>query len=91
MLLSILIAIVIGGVAGWLASLLLNRDKEQGIGLNIIVGIVGSLIGNAVLVLFGGGEAAITSFSLASFFTALLGSIILLAIVNLFTRGRIQG
>ena len=86
---GILIAIVIGGVAGWLASKLLNRDAEQGIGLNIIVGIIGSLVGNFVLAAFGGGDK-VTTFSLESFLTALLGSVILLALVNLFTRGRVR-
>lgn len=86
---GILIAIVIGGVAGWLASIILNRNNEHGLLTNIIVGIVGSLIGNFVLAFFGGGSS-ITSFSLASLMTALLGSLILLACVNLITRNRVN-
>ncbi|MDV3470143.1 GlsB/YeaQ/YmgE family stress response membrane protein [Stenotrophomonas sp. C3(2023)] len=78
---GIIIWLIVGGVVGWLASLIMRRDAQQGIILNIVVGIVGALISGW---LFGDGiNAAIT---LRSFLFSLLGAVILLAIVNLFTR-----
>jgi uncharacterized membrane protein YeaQ/YmgE (transglycosylase-associated protein family) len=86
-----LIIIVVGGVLGWLASLVMRTDAEQGIFLNIIVGIIGALLGG---LLFSGliGGAPITSgtFDLRSLLVSFLGAIVLLAIVNLFRRGRVR-
>ena len=92
MLLSILIAIVIGGVAGWLASKVLNRDAEQGFWLNVLVGVIGSLVGNFALSALLPGEVSrsVTEFSLPALGVSFLGALILLAIVNLFTRGRVK-
>jgi uncharacterized membrane protein YeaQ/YmgE (transglycosylase-associated protein family) len=80
---GIIIWLIVGGIVGWLASIIMRRDAQQGILLNIVVGIVGALIAGW---LFGGGiNQAIT---LWTFLYSLIGAIILLAIVNLFTRGR---
>ena len=80
-----LIFLIVGGIAGWLASLVMRRDGSQGIILNIVVGIVGALISGW---LFGGGiNEAIT---LRTFLFSLIGAVILLAIVNLFTRKSIR-
>lgn len=80
---GIIIWLIVGGIVGWLASLIMKRDGQQGIFLNIIVGIVGALIAGW---LFGGGiNEAIT---VRTFLFSLIGAVILLAIVNLFTRGR---
>ncbi|AJC46443.1 MULTISPECIES: GlsB/YeaQ/YmgE family stress response membrane protein [Xanthomonas] len=80
---GIIIWLIVGGIVGWLASIIMRRDAQQGIILNIVVGIVGALIAGW---LFGGGiNQAIT---LWTFLYSLIGAIILLAIVNLFTRGR---
>ncbi|MBN6149207.1 GlsB/YeaQ/YmgE family stress response membrane protein [Xanthomonas sp. AmX2] len=80
---GIIIWLIVGGIVGWLASLIMRRDAQQGIILNIVVGIVGALIAGW---LFGGGiNQAIT---LWTFLYSLIGAVILLAIVNLFTRGR---
>jgi uncharacterized membrane protein YeaQ/YmgE (transglycosylase-associated protein family) len=77
--------IIIGGLAGWIASKIKGTDAEQGIGLNIIVGVVGGLLGGFLLKLFGvdveGGGLWF------SFFTCLAGAVILLSIVNA-VRGR---
>lgn len=82
---GIIIWLIVGGIVGWLASLIMKRDAQQGILLNIIVGIVGALIAGWI---FGGGiNQAIT---LMSFVYSLIGAIILLAIVNLFTRKRVR-
>ncbi|KMM75120.1 transglycosylase [Xanthomonas sp. NCPPB 1128] len=80
---GIIIWLIVGGIVGWLASIIMRRDAQQGIILNIVVGIVGALVAGW---LFGGGiNQAIT---LWTFLYSLIGAIILLAIVNLFTRGR---
>lgn len=82
---GIIIWLIVGGVVGWLASIIMNRNAQQGILLNIVVGIVGALIAGW---LFGSGiNEAIT---LRSFLVSLLGAVILLAIVNLFTRKSIR-
>ncbi|WP_066092604.1 GlsB/YeaQ/YmgE family stress response membrane protein [Xanthomonas massiliensis] len=82
---GIIIWLIVGGVVGWLASLIMKRDAQQGIILNIVVGIIGALIAGW---LFGGGiNQAIT---LTTFIYSLIGAVILLAIVNLFTRKSIR-
>ncbi|MBZ8176700.1 GlsB/YeaQ/YmgE family stress response membrane protein [Corynebacterium poyangense] len=79
--------IIIGGLAGWIASKIKGTDAEQGIFLNIVVGVVGGLIGGWILNLFhvdvqGGGL-------IFSFLTCLLGAVILLTIVK-FVRSKMQ-
>ena len=83
---GIIIWLIVGGVVGWLASLIMRRDAQQGIILNIVVGIIGAMIAGF---LFSGGSinGAIT---LRSFLLSLVGAVILLAIVNLFTRKSIR-
>ena len=82
---GIIIWLIVGGVVGWLASLIMRRDAQQGILLNIIVGIVGALIGGW---LFGGSIN--DAISLRTFLFSLIGAVILLAIVNLFTRRSVR-
>ena len=83
--------LIIGGVVGWLASLLMRTDGQQGIILNIVVGIVGAFLAGLVLnPLFGGGTINQGDFSLSGLLISLLGAIILLAIVNLFRRGTVR-
>ena len=82
---GIIIWLIVGGIVGWLASLIMKRDAQQGIILNVIVGIVGALIAGWI---FGGGiNQAIT---LMTFIYSLIGAVLLLAIVNLFTRKSIR-
>ena len=82
---GIIIWLIVGGIVGWLASLIMRRDAQQGILLNIIVGIVGAVLAGRI---FGGGiNEAIT---IRTFLFSLIGAVILLAIVNLFTRGRVR-
>ena len=87
---GIIIAIIVGGVAGWLASLVMARDASMGIFWNIVVGIVGALIGNWLIAPLLGFGGSIQSFNLPGFIIALLGAIILLAVVNLVQRGRVR-
>ncbi len=86
-----ILIIVIGGIIGWLASIIMRRDAQQGILLNIIVGIVGAILGGVLLApLLGSGDITDGNFSLPALLVSLLGAIILLAIVNMFTRRRVR-
>ena len=83
--------IIIGGILGWLASLVMRTDAQQGLLLNIVVGIVGALLGGWLLApLVGTGTINQDDFSLSSLIVSFLGAVILLAIVNLFRRKSIR-
>lgn len=85
---NFIIWIIVGGILGWLASLVMRTDAQQGLLLNVIVGIVGALLGGWLLApLFGTGTINQHDFSLSSLLVSFLGAIILLAIVNLLRRG----
>lgn len=79
--------IVVGGIIGWLASIIMRTDAQQGIFLNIIVGIVGAFIGGLII---SGGSINNAPLTVTSFLVSLLGAVILLAIVNLVRRGRVR-
>ena len=83
---NFLIMLIVGGIAGWLASMVMRTDGQQGIILNVVVGIIGGFLGGFLLPMVGlsfGGWAGYL-------ITALIGAIVLLAIVNLFRRGRVR-
>ena len=82
---SIILWIILGGLAGWLASKVTGNDAEMGVGANIVVGILGSLIGGWIFTSFF-AEPGYTGFSLWSFLVAFVGSVILLLIVNAFRK-----
>ncbi len=85
---NFIIWIVVGGILGWLASLVMRTDASQGMFLNVIVGIVGALLGGWLLApLFGTGTINQNDFSISSLLVSFLGAVILLAIVNLLRRG----
>lgn len=77
---GILLWVIFGGLVGWIASIIMNTDPEQGIFLNVVVGVVGAVIGGWVMTFFGEGD--ITGFNLYSFLVALLGACILIGIVK---------
>jgi uncharacterized membrane protein YeaQ/YmgE (transglycosylase-associated protein family) len=83
---GLIVWLVVGGVVGWLASIVMRTDGQQGIFLNIIVGIVGAFVGG---LLFGANinSGVITP---TTFLVSLVGAIILLAIVNLVRRGAVR-
>ena len=85
---GLIIALIIGGIIGWLASIVMRRDAQQGILLNIVVGIVGSLLGSFLLGGFFGADGNIINSPLdgGTLLAAFVGALLLLAIVNLFTR-----
>lgn len=81
---DMLIWLIIGGVIGWLTSMVMKTDAQQGILLNVIVGIIGSWIGGWLIAPLIGGARFM------AYVSAFIGAIILLAIVNLFRRGRVR-
>ncbi|MGF7204289.1 putative membrane protein YeaQ/YmgE (transglycosylase-associated protein family) [Sphingobium olei] len=83
---GIILWLVVGGIIGWLASMVMRTDAQQGILLNIVVGIVGAFIGGLI---FSGGSIN-EGLTLYSFLVSLVGAIILLAIVNLVRRGSVR-
>ena len=86
---NFIIWLIIGGVVGWLASIIMRTDGQQGILLNIIVGIVGAFLGGLLISpLIGAGTINNSGLSVSTFLVSLGGAVILLAIVNLFRRGR---
>ncbi len=85
-----IVAIVVGGVAGWLASMVMNRDASMGILWNIIVGIIGALLGNVIAGALFNTQGTIQTFNLTGFIIAIVGAIVLLGIVNLVQRGRVR-
>jgi len=81
---GILLWIVLGALAGWIASMIMNTDNQQGFVLNIIVGIVGALIGGYLFNI--SGETGVTGFNLYSLGVAVLGAVVLLGVVKLVRR-----
>lgn len=79
-------AIIIGGLAGWVASMIMKTDGSMGILMNIVVGVVGAIIGNLLLPLLG--VSGTTGFSIWSFVVALIGALVLLFLVRLFSGRR---
>ena len=87
---NFLIWLIVGGVVGWLASLIMRTDAQQGILLNVIVGIVGAFIGGWVISPMVGVGTLNEGLSIGSFLVSLVGAVVLLAVVNLFRRGRVR-
>lgn len=88
---NLIVWLVIGGIVGWLASLIMRTDAQQGILLNIVVGIVGALIaGWFISPLVGASTINAGNLSLAGLLVSLVGSILLLALVNLVRRGAVR-
>ena len=86
---SFLLWLIVGGLLGWLASMVMGRNDQMGILLNVIVGIVGAFLGGLLLApLFGTGTINQGDFSIGSLMVSLLGAIILLFIFGLFFRRR---
>jgi len=88
---NFIILLIVGGVIGWLASLIMRTDAQQGILLNIVVGIVGSLLAGLLLSpLFGVAPITSGGLSIPTLLISLLGAVVLLAIVNLVRRGSVR-
>lgn len=88
---NFIIWLIVGGIIGWLASMVMKTDAQQGIILNVIVGIIGSFLGGWLIApLLGTGTVNSGDFSIMGLVSSLIGAVILLAIVNLFRRGRVR-
>ncbi len=88
---GLIILLVVGGVLGWLASMVMRTDGQQGIILNVVVGIVGALLaGFLITPLLGGAPITAGAFDIKSLFVSFLGAVVLLAIVNLIRRGSVR-
>lgn len=87
---GLILTLVLGGFAGYLASLLVNRDQSMGILANIVVGIIGAFLANVFLAPLLGVSAVLSTVTLGGFLMAVLGAVLLLVIVNLFTRRSIR-
>lgn len=83
---GLLVWLIVGGLAGWVASMVMKTDKDMGLLANIVVGIIGAFIGGWAISLFGGGADVMSGFNLGSFLTALLGAVILLALLKMIRR-----
>jgi uncharacterized membrane protein YeaQ/YmgE (transglycosylase-associated protein family) len=90
-MINFIVWLIVGGVVGWLASLIMRTDAQQGVFLNIIVGIVGAALGGWLISpLLGVPSINQDSFSFGALVVSLIGAVILLAIVNLFRRGSVR-
>ena len=88
---NFIIWLIVGGVIGWLASLVMKTDGQQGITLNVVVGIVGAMLGGWLISpMVGAGTINQDNFSLPALLVSFVGAAILLGIVNLFRRGSVR-
>lgn len=83
-MINILVWIIVGALAGWIASKIMRRDAQMGAIANIVVGIVGALIGGFIMNAVGG--AGFTGFNLYSLLVAIGGAVVLLFVIGLFRR-----
>ena len=88
---NFIIWLVAGGLIGWVASMIMKTDAQQGVILNVVVGIVGSMLGGWFIApLLGTGTINQNDFSISGLLASLIGAVVLLAIVNLFRRGKVR-
>ena len=88
---NIILIIIIGGVLGWLASMVMKTDGQQGIFLNIVVGLIGAVIAGLFMTpLLGGAPITDGAFDIRSLVVSFVGALVLLAIVNLVRRGSVR-
>ena len=88
---GLIILLVVGSLIGWLASIAMRTDAQQGIFLNIVVGIVGAMVAGLLLSpLLGMAPITSGNYSIGSLFVSFLGAVVLLAVVNLFRRGAVR-
>ncbi len=88
---NIIFMLIVGGVLGWLASIVMRTDGQQGLFLNIVVGVVGALLAGYLITPFLGGAPITTgAFDIKSLFVSFLGAVVLLGVVNLIRRGSVR-
>jgi uncharacterized membrane protein YeaQ/YmgE (transglycosylase-associated protein family) len=86
-MINLIVWLLIGALIGWLASMVMRTDAQQGSLLNIVVGIVGAMIGGFLL---GGPTINSNALNMTALLVSFVGAIVLLGIVNLMTRGRVR-
>lgn len=90
-MINFIVWLIVGGLIGWVASMIMRTDAQQGPLLNVIVGIVGAFLGGLLIApLLGTGTINQGDFSLSGLLVSLLGAVVLLAIVNLLRRGTVR-
>lgn len=87
---GVIVWLIVGGVVGWLASIIMRTNAQQGIVLNVVVGIVGALLAGFIISPLIGIGSINEGITVGSVLVSLVGAIILLAIVNLFRRGSVR-
>ena len=88
---NLLIWLVVGGVIGWIASMIMRTDAQQGVLLNVVVGIIGAMLGGWLISpLVGAGTVNQNDFSTGALVVSLVGAVLLLAVVNLLRRGSVR-
>lgn len=88
---NLIILLIVGGIIGWVASLIMRTDAQQGVFLNVVVGIAGALLAGLIVTpLVGGASITDGALNITSILISLLGAIVLLAIVNLVRRGQVR-
>jgi uncharacterized membrane protein YeaQ/YmgE (transglycosylase-associated protein family) len=88
---NLIIWLVVGGLIGWVASMIMRTNAQQGVVLNIVVGVVGSMLGGWLIApMLGSGTVNQSDLSVAGLLASLIGAVILLAIVNLVRRGSVR-
>lgn len=86
---NLIVWLVVGGIIGWLASLIMKTDAQQGVLLNVVVGIIGSFLGGLLIgPLLGQSSINSGNFSVPGLIVSLLGAVLLLALFNLLRRGK---
>ncbi len=81
---GVILWIIFGGIVGWVASLIMETDAQQGILLNIVVGIVGAVVGGWLMSVIG--STGVSGFNLYSFIVAVVGAVVLIAGVKMVRR-----
>lgn len=88
---GLIILLIVGGIIGWVASMIMRTDGQQGIFLNVVVGIIGALLAGFIITpLIGGAPITSGAINIPSIIVSLVGAIVLLAIINLFRRGAVR-
>jgi uncharacterized membrane protein YeaQ/YmgE (transglycosylase-associated protein family) len=85
---NFIIWLIVGAFVGWVASMIMNTDGQQGLLLNIIVGVVGAFVAGLILTpMLGVATINQNNFSLPGLLVSVMGAVILLAVVSLFRGG----
>ena len=84
---NVILWVIFGAIAGWLASVIMRSDSQQGILMDIVLGIVGAVVGGFVMNVFG--EPGVTGFNLYSFIVAVVGAVVLIAAGRALTTSRL--